>query len=194
MLNLALAGRELFPVAAQTLLGVAGQGAASVGEHFVHWAQLVNDSPLATSLRLSRYLFPIIEGVHLLGLAFSVGLLLLVDLRLMGVFLRGESAGQVLRQLRPVVIGGFIVTFATGLLLFAASASDLIVSKVFLFKLIVLALAGINASLFEFKLGRHRSTWAHPGRLPWQVKAAGWTSFVLWTAAVISGRMIPYLG
>ncbi len=173
---------------------VSGAVLATVGQHFVHWAQVVNDSSLATSLRLSRYAFPIIEGVHLLGLAFSVGLLVLIDLRLMGLFLRSESAGQVLRQLRPVAIGGFVGTFATGFLLFAASASDLIVSKVFLFKLAVLALAGVNAMLFEFKLGRHRSGWGQAGRLPWGVKAAGWTSFVLWTAAVISGRMIPYLG
>ena len=173
---------------------VAGPVLATVGEHFVHWAQIVNDSSLATSLKLSRYAFPIIEGVHLLGLAFSVGLLMLIDLRLMGLFLRSESAGQVLRQLRPLAIGGFVVTFATGFVLFAASASELIVSKVFLFKLVVLALAGINAVLFEFKLGRHRSGWANSGRLPWGVKAAGWTSFVLWSAAVISGRMIPYLG
>jgi hypothetical protein len=175
-------------------LADAGSELATVGAHFVHWAQLLNDSSLASSLRLSRYAFPIIEGLHLLGLAFSVGLLLLIDLRLMGAFLRSESAGQVLQQLRPVAIGGFVVTFATGLLLFAASASDLIVSKVFLLKLVVLALAGMNAVLFEFKLGRGRSGWVHPGRLPWGVKAAGWTSFVLWTAAVVCGRMIPYLG
>lgn len=173
---------------------VAGPEISTVSEHFIQWAQLVNDSSLASSLRHSRYAFPVIEGIHLLGLAFSVGLLVLIDLRLMGLFLRSESAGQVLRQLRPVALGGFVVTFATGFVLFAASASELIVSKVFLFKLVVLALAGINAVLFEFKLGRHRSGWAPSGRLPWGVKLAGWTSFVLWTAAVVSGRMIPYLG
>lgn len=160
----------------------------------IEWAQYLNDSQFATALRLSRYMFPIVEGAHLLGLAFSVGLLFLIDLRLMGVFLTSESAADVLRQLRPWAIGGFVLTFATGFALFCASASDLIVSKVFLFKLAVLALAGLNALLFEFKLGRHQAQWRHLGRLPWGVKLAGWTSFVLWTTAVVCGRMIPYLG
>jgi len=41
-------------------------------------AQQLYDSQLGTALRESVYAFPIVEGLHLIGLAFSVGLLFLL--------------------------------------------------------------------------------------------------------------------
>ena len=53
----------------------------------IEFADLLYDSELGTSLRESIYAYPIVEGIHLIGLAFSVGLLFFVDLRLLGLFL-----------------------------------------------------------------------------------------------------------
>jgi hypothetical protein len=160
----------------------------------LEWAQLLYDSQFSTALRESQYMFPMIEGLHLLGLAASVGLIVLTDLRLIGVFVRGAPAADVLHQLRPWVLGGFAATFVTGLLLFCASATTLVTSRVFLLKLLLVLLAGVNALWFEIKLGRRSSEWQDVAILPKGVQLAAWMSLVLWAAVVISGRMIPYLG
>ena len=46
--------------------------------------QALQDSAVGTSIRESIWTFPIIETVHVLGLAVSVGILVMLDLRLVG--------------------------------------------------------------------------------------------------------------
>ena len=53
---------------------------------------------LGTAIRDSAWLFPVIESVHLLGLATLGGSILIVDLRLLGVGLKDRPAAYVLDQ------------------------------------------------------------------------------------------------
>ncbi|WP_333879347.1 DUF6644 family protein [Methylobacter sp.] len=156
-------------------------------------AQQLYDSQLGTALRESVYAFPIVEGLHLIGLAFSVGLLFFVDLRLLGVFLRQVPVADIMNPLRPWLLGGFVLTFVTGVLLFIAAATKIILLPVFLFKLGFIALAGINALWFELKWGKSASAWGWSTELPAKVKFAGFASLLLWSLVIITGRLIPYL-
>jgi hypothetical protein len=65
------------------------------------------------ALRESTYLFPIVETTHVLGLSLSVGLLVVSDLRLIGVGMRRRPASEVFRQLAPWMLAGFAIMFAT---------------------------------------------------------------------------------
>ncbi|RYG01712.1 MAG: hypothetical protein EOO07_33840, partial [Chitinophagaceae bacterium] len=69
--------------------------------------QKMYDSPLGAALSESLYIYPLVEGTHLLSLALSFGLILFTDLRLVGVFLRDVPVNQVLQQLRPILLIGF---------------------------------------------------------------------------------------
>ncbi|CAG0989905.1 hypothetical protein MTYP_02227 [Methylophilaceae bacterium] len=160
----------------------------------IEYSQVLQDFQFSTALRESIYMFPIVEGLHLLGLAFSVGLIVFTDLRLVGKFLRNEPVSDILFQLRPWVLSGFAITFITGFFLFAANAVKLLESQVFLLKIFLIVLAGINAVWFELRLGRKASEWVGLSELPEGVVLAGWISLILWTGVVITGRMIPYLG
>lgn len=161
---------------------------------FYNFAQLLYDSDVGTALRESQYAFPVVEGTHLLGLAFSVGLLAIVDLRLAGVWLREEPLPDVLAQLRPFIVVGFIATFATGFLLFWALSIKLLENPAFPVKFIFILLAGANFLWFELALAPRASEWADRPIPPGKVRLAGWTSLVLWSAVVMAGRLIPYLG
>jgi len=59
-------------------------------------------------IRESTLLFPVIETVHVLGLSLSVGTIAVVDLRLLGLGLRREPVSQVIAQMIPWSLGGFI--------------------------------------------------------------------------------------
>ena len=65
----------------------------------IEYAQRIEDSQLATALHESLYAFPLLEGTHLLGLALSVGLLAIIDLRLLGLILTDIPKEQLLKQL-----------------------------------------------------------------------------------------------
>jgi len=160
----------------------------------IEYSQLLYDTQFSTEFRESLYVFPIVEGLHLLGLTFSVGLILLTDLRLVGKFLQNEPAVDILMQLRPWLLIGFAFTFFTGILLFTAESVKVLENPVFPLKILLILLAGINAIWFELKLGRKADEWGHLLELPKGVKFAGWSSLVLWVGVVITGRLIPYLG
>lgn len=118
------------------------------------WAEAAEATWLGQHIAESTVVFPTLEGVHLLGLALSVGLIALTDLRLLGWLLRDLPAAAVHRQLRPWVLSGFALVFGSGLLLFFAEAVTLINSPAFPFKLLFIALAGVNALYFELRLAQ----------------------------------------
>lgn len=155
--------------------------------------QQLHDSEIGTALRESLYMFPLVEGTHLVGLALSVGLILLTDLRLTGLFLKNVPVQAVLQQLRPWVLAGFALTFVTGVLLIWAEGPRIWAIPVFPIKLALIVLAGLNAIWFEVKFGRNVSEWGVQAQFPKGAKVAGWVSFVTWSAVVICGRLIPYL-
>jgi hypothetical protein len=166
----------------------------SIMSAFYDIAQALYDSDFGTALRESQYAFPVVEGIHLLGLAFSVGLLAIVDLRLAGVLLRETPVFYVLRQLRPFIIAGFTATFTTGVLLFWAMSIKLLSNPALPVKFVFILLAGINFLWFERRLAPQAGDWQDHAIPPAQVRVAGWTSLVLWSVVVMAGRLIPYLG
>lgn len=159
----------------------------------LEFAQDLERSAFGSALAESLYVFPLVEGAHLLGLSISVGLIFLTDLRLIGVFLRSIPVPVFLRQLRPWVLGGFLITFLSGLLLFAAEGATVLVSPAFPFKFLFIFLAGLNALYFEFKLARLTPVVENHPQLPAKVRFAGLASISLWILTIIAGRLIPYL-
>lgn len=157
------------------------------------WAEGVQGAGLGPALAESALAFPVIEGLHLIGLSVSVGLIFLTDLRLVGVFLRDVPVADVLRDLRPYVLWGFALVFATGGLLFWAEAPALVASPAFPFKLLFIALAGANALYFESVTARRPEVRQNQAALPPAVRRAGIASLLLWTLVIVCGRLIPYL-
>lgn len=160
----------------------------------IAWAEQLEQTPLAIAIAESRYLFPAIEGVHLLGLSLSVGLIFFADLRLLGLLFKRTPSLNFLRQLRPCTLIGFALTFVSGVLLFVAEASAMVASPAFAFKLLFIALAGVNVLYFEIVLARHsRASGNRSASISYPLKISAAASLALWLAVVICGRLIPYL-
>jgi len=62
---------------------------------------------LAIAIQESLYGFALLVGAHILGMAVSVGILLWMDLRLVGVALLSRPLTEVYRSLAPWFIAGF---------------------------------------------------------------------------------------
>lgn len=77
-------------------------------------ATQLQESAFGLWLREAPIAFPVVEGLHLLSLALSFGLLLLADLRLLGWLWRDQPLAAVLRPLRPWLFAGFSRSFITG--------------------------------------------------------------------------------
>ncbi|MET0291410.1 MAG: DUF6644 family protein [Steroidobacteraceae bacterium] len=156
-------------------------------------ATRIEESPIGLAIAESRYAFFFIEGVHLIGLAIAVGLIAFIDLRLMGLILKGVPAKTVVRTLRPWVAAGFAIIMVSGGLLFWAAAARVLDSPAFALKMALIVVAGLNALWFEFIVAKRSPPASDPLGLPPGARFAGLASLTLWTGVIVTGRLIAYL-
>jgi hypothetical protein len=152
--------------------------------------QWVYDLPPAVALRESEDAYPLVETVHVLAIALIVGTIVTVDLRLLGVILRKQPVSRIARALLPLTWCGFGLMMLTGLPLFAAEALQLYGNPAFRLKLVFLVLAGCNALLFHWTSYRTVGTWDESVATPLSARAFATMSITLWSAIVVSGRLI----
>ncbi len=148
-------------------------------------AEAVEATAFATWATESALAYPVANTAHVIGAILLVGAIGLLDLRLLG-YARAAPLPVMARALTPIALIGFAVMVASGAVLFAADASALVGSRLFLIKLGLIALAGVNALAFRFAFARHDD----PVPMGARVMAAG--SLGLWLAVVVAGRWIAY--
>jgi hypothetical protein len=76
---------------------------------------LLQGSTLGETVRSGQYLYPVLEAIHILGIALLVGPAFTFDLRLLGVGHRVVSATTAARYLLPVSHIGFAIAVTTGI-------------------------------------------------------------------------------
>jgi hypothetical protein len=145
--------------------------------------QWIESTSSSTTIRESALEYPILSAVHLLGIAWFGGMVLMSDLRVLGIGLRHEPVGEVWSQFRRWKWLGFVVMLVSGGLLCWAEPIVCYKSLSFLVKLVLLLLVGLNALVFR----RGSPEGGKNARL-----AAG-VSVVLWVALVFAGRGIAFL-
>ena len=139
------------------------------------------------------WLWPACETLHFVGMALLIGIVGLLDLRMIGLF-KGLPVGP-LERLIPWGILGFLINLITGFLFFTGDPFQYIHNVAFWFKLAFIAAAGMNAFLF-YVTGLHRAadaTGAHQD-VPLLAKVIGATSLFLWIGVMYWGRMLPFIG
>ena len=152
---------------------------------FFEWAEA---TVLGNVMRDSLWLFPVVEAGHLLGLALIGGSVLIVDLRLLGLGLRGQPVAQLARDTQPFLVGSLVVMLTTGVLLFTSEALRCYYSPPFWWKMRFLILA----TLFTFTV-RHRVARADQVRVgPIWGKAVALASLTFWFTVGFSGRWIAF--
>lgn len=147
----------------------------------------LEQTALGEAVRNSSWLFPVIEAVHLMGLALVGGALLLVDLRLFGLGLKGRSPAYLVAQLRPWLLAAIALMFATGIPLFLSETLKCYASSAFQVKMAALALA----LAFTFGI-RDRRCRRLPDSAVWQARLLGAISLSLWLTVAAAGRWIGF--
>ncbi len=154
--------------------------------------QAIQNSSIGTQLRESTYVWPAIEGMHVLSLALSVGTIVLVDLRLIGAVMRDESFTDVIEQTQPWTLAGFATAFVTGSLLFWSEAGKLYPSYPFRFKMLFIVLLGINALVFHSTVFKSVDQWNRARTTPLAARFAGWFGLTFWALVIFLGRWTAY--
>src|SRR5262249_62371239 len=86
---------------------------------FFQWCY---QTPIGAAIRESTWLFPLIEAFHLIGLGLTVGAVLIVNLRLLGVGLNRQPVAELSAGVQPWLIGSLVLMFVSGTLLFLSES------------------------------------------------------------------------
>jgi hypothetical protein len=136
-------------------------------------------------------MFPAIESIHMFGIVTVVGSTAILDLRLMGVYLRHDDVSRVVNGTLRWALYGFILMLVTGVLMFVSEATRCYTNTGFRWKMLLLLFAALNALIFHFSAHRSVTKWERGGT-PFGAKFAGVCSILLWFGIVGMGRWIAF--
>jgi uncharacterized membrane protein len=178
--------------------------AADIGGEIRHPEVRANAAPVETATAnppLARVIgdamvnlkwgWPASETVHFIGLSLLFGVVLLVDLRMLG-FLKGIPYST-LHRLLPWGVLGFGVNVVTGILFFIGAPPDFYVNNpVFIWKLALILVAGANT--LYFTVFEQAWTLGAGDTPPVAAKIAAASGILLWTGVIFCGQMLPFFG
>ena len=149
-------------------------------------------SSLGTTIAESTWMFPTLETIHVIALVTVIGMIAIVDLRLVGVGSKALAVTKLSKDTLPWVWGAFILAAMTGSLLFVSKATSYVANPYFLWKMVMMALAGFNMMYFHFFTYRTVEHWDLDPSVPTGAKIAGAMSLIFWLAVVFFGRAIGF--
>src|SRR5262249_58360963 len=98
-------------------------------------------SALATRIRESLLLFPLIESTHVIGLTLVFGTIAIIDLRLLGVASTRRPFTRIASDVLKWTWAAFALTLITGVLMFITNAGVYYNNFFFRSKMVMLVLA-----------------------------------------------------
>ena len=141
---------------------------------------------LGTLVADSTWLPAALQAAHLLGMCLFGGALLTVDLRMLGVGLRGQRIDTLATQLRPWLLAGLAILILTGLVIFPHQAVRYYYNTSFWVKMVALVIGLV----FMFTI---RNRVAASGSLKSTVyPMVGAFSIVVWFVVAAAGRWIGF--
>ena len=156
---------------------------------FASWLDSFESS---TNLHESLYMYGWVESTHVLTLSLFLGMLLVIDLRLLGFGFTNIPASTLLEKLDKPMMIGFVIMVVSGLLLYYAIPVRSSQSVFFRAKLILLVCAGINAFIIRRMTHGQTLSWDNDVKPPGKVRLGAALSLTLWASIVAAGRMMAY--
>jgi hypothetical protein len=136
------------------------------------------------------WLWPSFEALHFIGLWLLFGIVLLVNLRMLGM-MKAASFSSLHRML-PWAVLGLGINVVTGMMWVIATPEQYMTNVSFFWKMGFLLLAGINllyVTAFDepWQVGAGEEA-------SWGNKAIAFSAIASWVCVMYFGRMLPFLG
>lgn len=150
------------------------------GSSFVEWT------------RTTGWVYPWVISFHSIGMGFLVGVIFMVVLRVLGL---GSFPVARLERFLLVVLIAFIVSLASGIVLFALDAQRFFLSPSFRIKILLIVLGATTSWILARMAFRDDAAWSvnEGSTAPVSAKMVAGLSFLCWAGAILAGRLTAYL-
>jgi len=141
----------------------------------------LENTPWGVTVRDSAWLYPVIKWIHFVGLSMWLGTTFTVDLRLMGVGERRQTAAELSNTLLAWSWIGFSVAVLGGFLSFSAEATTYVQNTGFCLKLAVLTPLAL---IWHMVIQKNIGAWTRTEQVSAIGKWAGLIELLLWISVV----------
>lgn len=158
----------------------------------MQFLETLSQTPLVLWVAQSDYGYPSILTLHALGMALVVGVILIIDLRVLGVARVIPLAS--LQRYFLVVWIGLAINLCSGSLLFAANYSAFIKNTAFITKILMLLTAGVGTFLLakELRISALLTTDGSADVASGKARLIAFVCVLLWLGAITAGRIVGY--
>ena len=157
------------------------------------FAQFIQQTAFFTELRGSGYVYPVILSLHMVVIALFGGMILMTDMRMLGLAMRSYPVSDVVDQFRTAKRVGFVIMITLGVLMACCKAEEYYYNDWFRLKLALLIVVGLHALIFRRPVYNRAAELDHMSPLPAGAKLAAVTSLILWIGIACAGRGIGYI-
>ncbi len=154
------------------------------------WAE---NTAFFTYIRASAYTYPVILSLHMVAIALFGAMILLTDLRLLGLAMCSCSVSDVVDQLRVPKRIGFVFAATCGVLLLGSKAEDYYYNIFFRIKLTLFMLVIVHALVFRRSVYNRGAEFDRDLHIPGRAKLAAVLSLILWVGIFSAGRGIGFV-
>ena len=152
----------------------------------------LKNSGLASAIRDSVYVFPMIESFHVIGLTLVFGSIAVIDFRMLGLASTRRPVSRVMGDILKWTWMAFALTVITGVLMFITNADVYYGNLFFRVKILLLAIAGANMMVFELTTGRTIARWDTDTSASRAGRIAAALSLLLWIGVIFMGRWVGF--
>ena len=153
-------------------------------QHFFEWLQ---HNSWVVGMNTSAWMAAALEVIHYFSFFVVVGAMAIVDLRIMGVAGRKQSATQLAEQAFPWIWTGLGFAVLSGFVLFAGQATDYLHNSIFHRKILVVLLASALGAWVQHGVPK----WDQSPSMPAWAKVVALVSLALWVGAILMGVDVP---
>ncbi len=155
---------------------------------FLAWLE---NTGLVAIIHESLWAYPIVLSCHAIGMAVVVGIVLMIDLRILG-YARGIPIPS-LERLFSVAWAGFFLNLLSGTLLFSIDATRFFFLNVFRIKILLIILGMISVRMLLGAVRSSTQPLTAEGSASGKTKLMATLSLIFWIGAIFAGRLIAYL-
>ncbi len=130
----------------------------------------------------NAWFIPLVQSVHIVGIAVIIGSVLMINLRILGFAGTDQTLRQTSNRFAPWVTAALYLLLVTGILMVIGEPVRELVTFSFWLKMFLVALSTVIAVNFQRKLRADRQP----------IKWLALATFVIWAFIIILGRLIAY--
>ncbi len=149
-------------------------------------------TPLSHAIRITGWVIPALQTIHILCVAILFSSAVLVDLRIWRLLERDVPLPEVSQRFLPTIWPVLLILLITGSLLIVGEPRRSLVNSTFYLKMALLAVAILLTAGLQRSISSSPNSWDRDPTRRMAGRFAATVSLLVWCGIVFAGRWIAY--